>query len=303
MVNPKYEAFITVAEQGSFKSAATSLKYTQAGISYLINSLEEELGIKLFIRNRSGVILTSDGKDLLLFFKDIYNAELRLQNRVFELKNLICGTLHLSTFTSFFINLLPNLLKDFSAKYPNIHIDVTCCDDMEILKQDIKRGEIDCGFCVLPTDPSFYSVHLFSDPLYVILPKEHPLSEAPFFPLSALSEYPYIALNNGAFNEMDQVFTLHGITPNILISTDNDYATMALVSANYGFSIYPELLLRNVSFPLVCKELEKPTFREVALTTASEESSSAITIAFMDYTKNWIAEHYLRNNISDLDTN
>ena len=303
MVNPKYEAFITVAEQGSFKRAATLLKYTQAGISYLINALEEELGIKLFIRNRSGVVLTSDGKDLLFLFKDIYNAELRLQNRVFELKNLICGTLHLSTFTSFFINLLPNLLKDFSAKYPNIYIDITCCDDMEILKQDIKRGDIDCGFCVLPTDPGFYSIHLFSDPLYIILPKEHPLSEAPFFPLSALGEYPYIALDNGPFNEMDQVFALHRITPNIFTSTNNDYATMALVSANFGFSIYPELLLRNVSFPLICKELEKPAFREIALTTASKESSSAITIAFMDYTKQWIAKHYSRKNISDRDIN
>lgn len=292
MANQKYETFITVAEQGSFKSAAALLKYTQAGVSYLINSLEDELGVQLFIRNRSGVVLTADGKELLPFFKDVYFAEHRLQNRVFELKDLSCGTVRLSTFTSFFINLLPDLLKSFSQEYPNLQIDISCCDDMEELKRLVRCGEVDCGLCVLPTDPTFYTLPLFSDPLYAIMAKEHPLADKPFFPVTALGEFPYIALDNGPFNEMDNVFALHGVVPNILTSTNNDYSTMALVNANFGFSIYPELLLKNVLFPLVCKELETPAFREVAIVAASERSSSAAAMTFMHYTKKWIDENY-----------
>ena len=50
MANQKYDAFLTVARLGSFKAAAEELGYTQAGISYLVNALEKELGLTLFLR-------------------------------------------------------------------------------------------------------------------------------------------------------------------------------------------------------------------------------------------------------------
>ena len=55
MANQKYEAFLTVAQTHSFKEAAARMGYTQAGISYLVNSLERDLGLPLFVKpNASG---------------------------------------------------------------------------------------------------------------------------------------------------------------------------------------------------------------------------------------------------------
>ena len=51
----KYEAFVLAAETGSFKSTAEQLGYTQAGISYMMSSLESEMGTALFARDHSGV--------------------------------------------------------------------------------------------------------------------------------------------------------------------------------------------------------------------------------------------------------
>lgn len=65
MANQKYEAFLHIAETGSFKQAAHDLGYTQAGISYLISSMERELGIPLFVRDYGGAHLTSEGAELL----------------------------------------------------------------------------------------------------------------------------------------------------------------------------------------------------------------------------------------------
>ena len=59
MANQKYEAFLHIAETGSFKQAAHDLGYTQAGISYLISSMERELGIPLFVRDYGGAHLTT----------------------------------------------------------------------------------------------------------------------------------------------------------------------------------------------------------------------------------------------------
>ena len=50
MANQRYDAFLAAARCGSFKGAAAELGYTQAGISYLVNALEQELGLTLFLR-------------------------------------------------------------------------------------------------------------------------------------------------------------------------------------------------------------------------------------------------------------
>ena len=65
MANQKYDAFLTVARLGSFKAAAEELGYTQAGISYLVNALEKELGLTLFLREYGGVHLTTEGCEVL----------------------------------------------------------------------------------------------------------------------------------------------------------------------------------------------------------------------------------------------
>lgn len=62
MANQKYEAFVKVAETGSFKEAAGELGYTQAGVSYLVGALEKELGMPLLVRDYGGAHPTADGK-------------------------------------------------------------------------------------------------------------------------------------------------------------------------------------------------------------------------------------------------
>ena len=75
----KYEAFVLAAETGSFKSTAEQLGYTQAGISYMMSSLESEMGTALFTRDHSGVRLTEDGRNLYLGFKTCARASERFK--------------------------------------------------------------------------------------------------------------------------------------------------------------------------------------------------------------------------------
>ena len=60
----KYMAFVKTVECGSFTKAAEQLSYSQSGISRMINDLEKEWNVTLLERNRAGVQLTSDGKEL-----------------------------------------------------------------------------------------------------------------------------------------------------------------------------------------------------------------------------------------------
>ncbi|MBR4882661.1 MAG: LysR family transcriptional regulator [Bacteroidales bacterium] len=69
------EVFVTVANLGSFKKAADKLGYTQAGISYIINSMEEQAGFRLFEREFGGVRLTQEGQALVPAMQRLYRYE------------------------------------------------------------------------------------------------------------------------------------------------------------------------------------------------------------------------------------
>ena len=65
MDNKKYEAIIHIAENGSITKTAEEMGYTQSGVTQMINSLEEELGLKLLVRTNKGATLTNAGNTLL----------------------------------------------------------------------------------------------------------------------------------------------------------------------------------------------------------------------------------------------
>ena len=96
----KYEAFVLAAETGSFKSTAEQLGYTQAGISYMMSSLESEMGTALFARDHSGVRLTEDGRNLLPWIQDVCTSERALQARLGEVRHLESGTVRVAAFAS-----------------------------------------------------------------------------------------------------------------------------------------------------------------------------------------------------------
>ena len=68
------EYLLCVAEEGSLTRAAEKLGYTQSGVSHLLSALEEELGLQLFIRRRSGTQLTAEGRQLLPYAKKLIDA-------------------------------------------------------------------------------------------------------------------------------------------------------------------------------------------------------------------------------------
>jgi DNA-binding transcriptional LysR family regulator len=91
---------------------------------------------------------------------------------------------------------------------------------------------------------------------------------------------------------MNEVFSRHGIKPNVSMTAENDHTVMALVSKSFGFSIFPELSLSNLSFPLVQKELEVQAYRELAIAVRSRETASAATLEFLSCVQQWVRDFY-----------
>ncbi|MFQ7738625.1 MAG: LysR family transcriptional regulator, partial [Emergencia timonensis] len=166
----KYEAFIKTAELGSIKKASEELGYTQAGLSYIIKTLEEELDISLFFRDYGKIYLTGGGKELLPLAHAICNDQRRLKTRLSELKNLQSGNITIAVFTSIAVYWLPYLMKGFLEKHPGIRFDVKCYEEPAVLDEMLDNGDVDFGFTVLPdADASFEKVFLKKDPMMIVL--------------------------------------------------------------------------------------------------------------------------------------
>ncbi len=87
----KYQVFLKTVSCGSFSKAAEAMNFTQSGISHAINSLENELGVKLLSRNRGGVVLTADGRAVLPKIEKLCAAHHSLMQTVEGLKDMDSG--------------------------------------------------------------------------------------------------------------------------------------------------------------------------------------------------------------------
>ena len=140
MATSKYDIFLSACKTGSFKAAAEELGYTQAGISYTIHTLEEELGITLFYRRHGGVVLTPEGEEVYPAIASIVNEERHLSNLVNGLTGLEQGTLRISIFTSIYVNWYPEMLKAFRDLYPGITVHAEIHDRAEDINAQLKEG-------------------------------------------------------------------------------------------------------------------------------------------------------------------
>ena len=278
----KYLALIKTVEYGSFTKAAAILNYSQSGISRMINDLEQEWGVALLERSRSGVRLTSDGMKLLPYAQKVCQDYDKLQAQVDEISGLEAGLIRIGTFSSVATHWLPKIIKKFQADYPHIDYELLLGDYTEI-ETWIAEGRVDCGFLKLPTRPGFATIFLEQDPLLVVLPQKHPLAKLPKVPVQELLNYPFMLLDKGEQSEVGELLEQCGIRPQVHFTTWDDYAIMSMVESGLGIAILPRLILRRVPYKLVLKELEIPAFRKIGLALREKKTASQAVKRFLDY--------------------
>lgn len=285
------EVFLKVVETGSFKAAAKELGYTQAGISYIVSAMEEETGIRLFIRMREGVRLTAEGEALLYHIRQIRNSERLFSEKLSEIKNLETGCVRVRIFNSVSVSWLPGILKGFSRKYPGIDVRPLYCENDLEAERLVYEQDADCGFFVTPLHTGLETVFLKETPLMAVLSPEHPLAREERFPLEELCRQPYIRTAYADDLYLDELFRRAGDTPQPRFTIDNDYAALAMAAQGLGYCIFPEMNLRNAAFPLCCLPFEPPVTLKIHLGARSMAHSSRAARAFMDYAADWVKEN------------
>ena len=131
----KYRAFIRVVELGSITKAAAELGYSQPGVSRMLDSLEDELGITLLIRNNTSVAPTEEGRQILDHCREIVKHENDLFDLTNSIKGLICGKIRIGALNSMVVNYTPKIINTFSSAYPNIELILSEISFSQIIRQ------------------------------------------------------------------------------------------------------------------------------------------------------------------------
>lgn len=286
----KYLAFIKTVETGNLTKAAEQLGYTQSGISHMLNSLEEELGFSLLIRNRSGVYLTSNGELIYPILREISQQYTRLQQVAAEICGMQTGIVRIGTFTSVAIKWLPRIMRGFKEEFPNIQLQIRDAAYYEEVEEWLERGMIDCGFTVETSRKTFLATPLIEDRLLAILPSGHPLCSYEKLPLAAFRNETFILPSEGAHHDVGKLLEHSSILAKSSLSTSSDYAAIAMVKNGLGISILPELVLNGYPMEGVeIRELEKHRSRTIYIATQALKYVSPATQRFVDYVRCWVA--------------
>ena len=119
-----YKIFYNFAINESISKTADKLLISQPAVSYQIKTLEDQLGITLFIRTKKGVKLTNEGKVFFEYVKNGIENFTNGENMLTNLKNLDYGNIRIWASATVSKHVLMPYLEKFHERYPNIDIEI-----------------------------------------------------------------------------------------------------------------------------------------------------------------------------------
>jgi DNA-binding transcriptional LysR family regulator len=289
-----YQIFDAVAKQESFSKAAKNMYLTPSAVSHSIASLENKLGFSLFVRSKTGIKLTNEGKAILKYIRMILNYEEQLQQEVDLINGLGRGTVVIGTFSSVCINWIPEIVKTFKVIYPNININVMQGDYKDVISWT-KDGIVDIGFITLPVKEKLVETPLYKDPILCITPKNFKPKNPKYVTINDIRDQSFVLQREGYSKDTVSFIKKYdlSIRPDFLI--DSDQSIITIVESGLGISIVPELILKKRSYNINIYPINPEEFRTIGLITQKKQFLSPATLKMIDHIISYIKNNNLMN--------
>lgn len=245
------EYFVSVAENLNFTKAAKKCFISQTAITLQIKSLEETVGVPLFIRNKHHVELTPAGKVYLNEAREILTRAEEAVKMARTAAEGFSGNLTIGFIRGYEQSFFSETLRGFHEAYPNISIQLVR-DNMSALYGRLEDGECDIAFNLSPylqTYPELSHRFLKSFPMMAVLYPGHPLVSRKSLTYQDLAKEDFIIMQpkgrpNDEAEEVMICYNRGGFVPNI-VSREREVQTLLfMVSAAMGIAILPEYAVR-----------------------------------------------------------
>ncbi len=262
MADRRLQVFHTVARLLSFTKAAETLHMTQPAVTFQVRQLEEHFNTRLFDRTHNRINLTEAGSRAYEYADKIFELYQEMESSIREMTGEIRGALTIGASTTIAEYMLPTLLGDFKAKYPEVEIHLKVSNTDGIVSM-VENNTIDLGVVEAPVANKNLVVEVCRmDQLVAILPPRHPLAGRSSLALPELVGYPFICREEGSGTReviTEYLGSLDGCSEalNISMELGSPEAVKGAVEAGMGVSV--------VSRATIQKELKLGTLAAVNL--------------------------------------
>lgn len=244
------QAFLYVAETGSFQKAAQKCGVTQSTISRQIQGLETELGLPLFHRTAQAK-LTLAGDRLLPRAKKICQEWQTVTQEVTELAAGKQPELCIAAIHSVCAHHLPPVLQRFCQDYPQVQLRVTSLGSDRALKV-LRDGLVDLAIVMnnrfLTASPEMVVDPLYEEPIEVLMSADHPLTVHAEIPWTELAQYPHVVFKDGYGMQrlVQEQFQRQGLSFNATLELNTLDAFRGIVRQGSSIALLPRSALLEV---------------------------------------------------------
>tara|TARA_R110002049_G_scaffold307712_2_gene509039 strand:- start:12359 stop:13264 length:906 start_codon:yes stop_codon:yes gene_type:complete len=235
--------FDEVARQGSIRKASSVLNISSTTVNRKILSVEKQLGMALFDRTPEGVTLTSTGSIMLEHCrKTMYDYE-RTKTLMDDLRDMRSGHVNLSTIDSVAYGVLPAVLQEFSAKYPDISFTVTTAQPEEMM-QTVASGDTDVAISFLmDMHPDVRVVNEKTAPFGIIVRPDHPLAMRKNVTINDISSERLVRTTDARSGNsiIDHLVSSVAATLKTHIFSNNLFIAKQMILAGHGIGIYTKM--------------------------------------------------------------
>jgi DNA-binding transcriptional LysR family regulator len=289
-----------VAVRGSFSAAAEALSFTQSAVSQQIAALEREAGTTLVQRSARGVRLTEAGEAVVRHAEAIMARLAEAESELEAIAGLRGGRLRMASFESAGSTLMPLAIAEFRRQHPAVELSMSLSEPEDCVPL-LRSGDLDMAIvfesAVRHADDGIDRVHLLEDPMYLVLPRDHPLANRRRLRLADLAGEAWIG--GQADCECNRLIgracAAAGYAPRIAFETDDYTAMQGFVAAGVGVSLIAELGLSSVRDDIVVRDLGRETpVRQIYAATLSEGYRSPATHAMLEILRDVAARYESR---------
>lgn len=235
-------AFLAVAELESFSLAAERLHITQPAVSKRIRQLENNVRAELFDRIGKRSILTPNGHAFRPHAERILQELQSYRSSLSRQQQIPSGSLSFATSHHIGLHRLPQVLRDFKIRYPQVDLDLHFMDSEDACVA-IANNELELAIVTLPevADDRLDCEAVWIDDLVVVMAGDHELAGQNEIDPADLLAHPAVLPSIGTFTRkiINSLFANNTQSINIVLETNYLETIKVMVSANLGWSILP----------------------------------------------------------------